>query len=141
MTRKPSGREPKVKAPKAPPSRFAPKAFLTGTPEATQRLCEALAAELANRFDRLLGTPWSDAATSIVTELRSSGHDLISLEDSDGFRRWEVVWYHPRGTFSLLLCFRPPTSVEVTWQTDGATFTARAWRCDPAALAPRRGTG
>lgn len=126
MTRRPADRDPKTKAPKAPPSRFAPKAFINGSPEARQQLCVELAAELANRFDRLVGTPWSDAAISIVGQLRASGHDLISLEDADGFRRWEAVWYHPRGTFSLLLCFRPPTSVEVTWQADDTTFTARA---------------
>jgi hypothetical protein len=126
MTRTRSDRDPKTKAAKAPPSRFAPKAFLAGSPETRQQLCVELAAELANRFERLVGTPWSDAASSIVGQLRASGHDLISLEDANGSRRWEAVWYHPRGTFSLLLCFRPPTSVEVTWQADDTTFTARA---------------
>jgi len=126
MTRKSRDRDPKTHAPKAPPSRFSPKAFLSGSPEARQQLCLELAAELANRFDRLRGTPWSDAAASIVAELRTSGHDLVSLEDADGFRRWEAVWYHPKGNFSLLLAFRPPASVEVTWQADDTTFTARA---------------
>ena len=126
MTRTRGDRDPKTKATKAAPSRFAPKAFLSGSPEAQQQLCIELAAELANRFDRLVGTPWSDAANSIVSQLRTSGHDLVSLEDADGSRRWEAVWYHPRGTFSLLLSFRPPTGVEVTWQADDTTFTARA---------------
>jgi len=126
MTRRSPDRDPKTHAQKAPPSPFAPKAFLAGSPETQQRLCVELAAELANRFDRLRGTPWSDAATSIVGQLRTSGHDLISIDDADGFRRWEAVWYHPRGTFSLLLGFRPPASVEVTWRADDTTFTARA---------------
>lgn len=111
---------------KPPTSRFAPSAFLSGSPEAVQKLCEELAAQAASRFADLTGTTWSTVGTSIVEQLRGSGHDLSSFDDAEGFQEWQATWHHPRGTFSLFLSFRAPTSVEVTWKTDDATFSARA---------------
>jgi len=61
-----------------------------GSSDAGQQRSVELAAELANRFDRLSGTPSSDAATSIVDQRRISGHDLISVGDADGFRCHDV---------------------------------------------------
>ena len=113
-------------APNEPPSRFAPKAFLAATPATVQGLCEALAAEAARRFVLATNTPWVAVATSIVADVRASGHDLVSLDDTGDVRQWQATWYHPRGTFSLSLSFRAPGSVEVTWQTSDATFVARA---------------
>jgi hypothetical protein len=113
-------------APKEPPSPFAPKAFLTGSPEAVQELCEQIATQAASRFADLTGTSWTAVATAIVAQLRASGHDLVSVDDSDELRQWQAVWYHPRGTFALILRFRPPASVEVLWQANDTTISARA---------------
>ena len=122
--RQPEG-EPRP-AEKEPPSPFAPKAFLTGSPAAVQQLCEQIATQAASGFADLTGTSWTTVAEAIVTQLRASGHDLVSVDDSDELRQWQAVWYHPRGTFALILRFRPPASVEVLWQTDDTTFSARA---------------
>ncbi len=124
MTRRPADQPPRTKA-AGVPSRFAPKAFLA-SPATVQALCNELATQSARRFADLPGIPWADVAASIVAEVRESGHDLISLDDSADHRQWQATWYHPLGTFSLLLSFRPPRSVEVTWQTDAATFSASA---------------
>jgi hypothetical protein len=124
MTRRDPARPPKAAA--APPSRFAPKAFLAASPAAAQELCEQLAADAARRLADLTGTTWTAVAKAIVAEVRASGHDLVSLDDTEELRQWQATWYHPRGTFSLLLSFRAPGSVEVTWQTDDATFSASA---------------
>jgi hypothetical protein len=126
MTRRDPNRPPRLKASSATPSRFAPKAFLAGSPQDVQRLCEALAAEAALRLADLTGTTWTAVATSIVADVRATGHDLIALDHTDELRQWQATWYHPRGTFSLLLSFRAPRHVEVTWQTDDATFSASA---------------
>ena len=117
-------RKPKQKEPKGAPSRFAPAAFLSGSPEAVQKLCEELAAQAAGSFADLTGTTWSTVGTSIVQQLRASGHDLMSFDDGEGLQEWQATWHHPRGTFSLFLSFRAPASVEVTWKTDDATFCA-----------------
>jgi len=126
MTRRSPDRPPKLKASSGPPSRFSPKAFLAATPATVQQLCQDLAGESSRRFVDLSGMPWAVVGQSIVADVRASGHDLISLDDSDGVRTWQATWYHPRGTFSLLLSFRFPRSVEVTWQADDAIFVARA---------------
>lgn len=119
-------RKPKSARDKPPPSRFAPAAFLSGSPEAVQQLCQDLATLSANRFADLTGTTWTQVATSIVDQLRATGHDLMSYEEGDGTQEWQATWHHPRGTFSLSLSFRAPTSVEVTWKADDAAFVARA---------------
>jgi hypothetical protein len=126
MTRRPPNRPPPAKSSSGPPSPFAPKAFLAASPALVQRLCEQLAAESARRFVDLTGTTWLAMATAIVSEVRASGHDLIPLDEEEGTRQWQATWYHPRGTFSLLLSFRAPRTVEVSWRTDDATFSARA---------------
>jgi len=119
-------RKPKAKKVKPPPSRFAPAAFLSGSPEAVQQLCQELAAQAASSFADLTGTTWSTVGNSIVNQLRASGHDLSSFDDAEGLQEWQATWHHPRGTFSLFLPFRAPASVEVTWKSDDATFSARA---------------
>ena len=126
MSRPPLKRPSKVKEPKRPPSRFAPAAFLKGAPDAVQELCQALADQLAKGFSDLTGTSWRTVASSLVDQLRSSGHDLSHVDDTDQIQAWQATWYHPRGTFSLLLSFRAPTSVEVTWKADDTIFTAKA---------------
>lgn len=126
MNRSTSKRRAKPKKIKLPPSRFAPAAFLSGSADAVQKLCEELATQAASRFADLTGTTWATVGTSIVEQLRASGHDLSSFDDAEGLQEWQATWHHPRGTFSLFLSFRAPTSVEVTWKTDDATFSARA---------------
>ena len=92
-----------------------------------QRLCEHLAAHAAIHFADVTGTTWAAVATLLIEQVRASGHDLIRVDDGDaeGFQRWQADWYHPRGNFSLLLGFRAPKDVEVSWRTDDATFTAQ----------------
>jgi hypothetical protein len=126
MSRLPPKRKSKTKEPRRPPSRFAPAAFLKSSPEAAQELCQALATQAAKGFSDLTGTSWRSVASSFVEQLRASGHDLSNVEDGEGLQEWQATWYHPRGTFSLVLSFRAPASVEVTWKTDDATFTASA---------------
>lgn len=119
-------RKPKLEKTKAPPSRFAPAAFLSGSPQAVQQLCEELATQAASRFADLTGTTWATVGHAIANQLRASGHDLSSFDESEGLQEWQATWHHPRGTFSLFLSFRAPASVEVTWKSDDATFSARA---------------
>jgi hypothetical protein len=116
----------KSKEAKGPPSRFAPAAFLSGSPAEVQALCEELAKQAASRFADLTGTTWAEVAAAIVAQLRASGHDLHNFDDGEGVSEWQATWHHPRATFSLFLCFRAPASVEVTWKADEATFSARA---------------
>ncbi len=123
--RPPPKRKSKVKEPKRPPSRYAPAAFLKGSPEVVRELCEELATIAADRFNDLTGTSWRSAGLSMAQQLRDAGHDLMSFDESDELQEWQATWHHPRGTFSLLLAFRAPTSVEITWRADDATITAR----------------
>lgn len=108
-----------------PASPFAPAAFLSGSPEAVQELCQAIATKSAKSFADLTGTTWDRVATSIVDQLRSTGHDFMSIEETDGVQEWRATWYHPRGVFSLFLSFHAPNSVEVTWKTEDREFVAR----------------
>jgi len=119
-------REKKSKEPKQPPSRFAPAAFLSGSSETVQHLCDELAALAAKRFNDLTGTTWERVGTAIASQLRAAGHDLMSFDEAADLQEWQATWHHPRGTFSLLLSFRAPSQVEVTWKSDDATYTARA---------------
>lgn len=125
MSPRPPKRKSKSDEPKQPPSRFAPSAFLTGSAEAVQQLCEELAQLAADRFGDLTGTTWQRAGFTIAQQLRAAGHDLTSFDESDELQEWHATWHHPRGTFSLLLSFRAPHEVEVTWRADELAFTAR----------------
>lgn len=118
-------REPKLKAAKGDPPRFAPSAFLKGSSEQVQQLCEDLATVAAKRFSDLTGTTWQSAGSTLAQQLRALGHDLVSIDESVDHQLWQATWHHPRGTFSLVLSFDAPCAVEVTWKTDDATFTAR----------------
>ena len=115
----------KSKSEAKPPSRFAPAAFLNGTPEAVQQLCDDLATLAAARFDDLTGTTWQRTGLAIAEQLRAVGHDLTSFDEAADFQEWQASWHHPRGSFVLSLSFRAPKSVEVTWTADDAVFTAR----------------
>jgi hypothetical protein len=117
-------RKPKPAPDKSAPSRFAPSAFIKGSAEQVQALCDELATIAADRFSDLTGTTWQRAGSDLAQQLRAAGHDLMNLEDDERLQEWQAVWHHPRGTFSLLLSFRAPYAVEVTWKTDDATFTA-----------------
>jgi hypothetical protein len=112
------------KPPKQPPPHFAPSAFLSGSAEAVQKLCDELATLAAERFSDLTGTTWQAVGTSLAEQLRAIGHDLTNFDESPELQEWQATFYHPRGTFSLLLAFRAPHSVEVTWRTDDWTYTA-----------------
>ncbi len=107
---------------KQPPSRFAPGAFLSASPEIAQALCDELANVAATRFKDLAGTTWDQVGTSLVEQLRASGHDLRNFDSGEGLQEWHASWHHPRGNFSLFLSFRAPSSVEVSWKTDDATY-------------------
>jgi hypothetical protein len=126
MSRPIPKRQTKSPKPKPAPSRFAPAAFLSASPEAVQRLCEELAKEAAARLAKRTETSWKTVGTSIVQQLRAAGHDLGNFEDSDELQEWEASWYHPKGTFSLFLSFRASGHVEVTWTADDVKFVARA---------------
>lgn len=119
-------RKEKPKKVKPPPSRFAPAAFLSASPEEVQRLCHDLATQAASRFADLTGTTWTEVGNAIAHQLRAAGHDLLSFDEADGLQEWQATWHHPRGTFSLFLSFRTPASVEVTWKSDDETISARA---------------
>ena len=118
-------RERKVKAAQGDPPRFAPSAFLKGSPAQVQQLCNDLATLAADRFRDTTGTTWAGVGTSLAQQLRAIGHDLMSIDDSDDHQEWVATWHHPRGTFSLVLSFQAPQAVAVTWKTDDAAFTAR----------------
>jgi hypothetical protein len=121
-------REPKrekLRAAKGDPPRFAPSAFLKGSKEQVQQLCDELATLAAERFSDLTGTTWPAVGTALAQQLRALGHDLMNIEESDERQEWLATWHHPRGTFSLLLSFQAPYAVEVTWKADDAVFTAR----------------
>ena len=118
-------RAPKLKAAKSDPPRFAPSAFLKGSSEQVQQLCDDLATLAAERFSDLTGTTWPDVGTALAQQLRALGHDLMSIDESDDHQEWQATWHHPRGTFSLLLSFQAPHAVAVTWKTDDVAYTAR----------------
>ncbi|MEI9953719.1 MAG: hypothetical protein WDO74_33245 [Pseudomonadota bacterium] len=120
-----SKRAPKVRTAPEPRSRFAPAAFLAGTPEEVQQLCEELADHAATRLAQLSGPSWARVGRALAAQLRALGHDLISLDESDDFQDWQARWHHPRGTFTLSLTFRLPHAVEVAWTIDDVTVAAR----------------
>lgn len=104
--------------------KFAPAAFLSGTPEQVQALCNDLAEVAAERFSDLTGTTWISVGQSLARQLRELGHDLMSFEDTPEHQEWQTTWHHPKGTFVFTLEFRAPFAATVTWQTDERTFTA-----------------
>jgi hypothetical protein len=104
--------------------KFAPAAFLSGTPEQVQTLCNDLAELAAERFSDLTGTTWVSVGQSLATQLRELGHDLMSFEDTPEHQEWQTTWHHPKGTFVFTLEFRAPYAATVTWKTDERTFTA-----------------
>ena len=117
--------KPKLRPVQGAPPRFAPSAFLKGSHEQVQQLCDDLAMLAAARFSDLTGTTWPAAGAALAQQLRALGHDLISIDESDVHQEWLATWHHPRGTFSLLLSFRAPHAVEVAWKTEDSAFTAR----------------
>jgi len=126
----PSGRanrKPPKKKPSSPEERpkFAPKAFLSGSPEQVQGLCNDLAELAAERFSDLTGTTWESVGKSLASQLRELGHDLIAFEETTEHQEWQTTWHHPKGTFVFTLEFRAPYAAAVTWKTDDRTFTAQ----------------
>ncbi|MES1189267.1 MAG: hypothetical protein ABUL60_35960 [Myxococcales bacterium] len=104
--------------------KFAPAAFLSGTPEQVQSLCNDLAELAAERFSDLTGTTWVSVGQALASQLRELGHDLMSFEDTPEHQEWQTTWHHPKGTFVFTLEFRAPYAATVTWKTDDRTFTA-----------------
>jgi hypothetical protein len=104
--------------------KFAPAAFLSGSPEQLQTLCNDLAELAAERFSDLTGTTWESVGQSLARQLRELGHDLMAFEDTPEHQEWQTTWHHPKGTFVFTLEFRAPYAATVTWKTDDATFTA-----------------
>ncbi|MGC4065702.1 MAG: hypothetical protein QM784_13850 [Polyangiaceae bacterium] len=126
MKRPPATRFVQPKKTKLTPSRFAPAAFRTASPEAVTRLCEALAKQAVRGFVELTGANRKSEGPPIVKELRASGHDLVCLEDTAELQQWQATLYHPQGTYSLFITFRAPRRVEVTWQADDVVTKAEA---------------
>jgi hypothetical protein len=120
-----SPRPKKKKPEKEPPSRFAPAKFLKGTTAEVQALCDELATLAAERFDDLTGTTWERTGRTLAQQLREAGHDLTCLDEDSELQDWHASWHHPRGTFSLMLSFRAPRAVEITWTADDMSYTAR----------------
>ncbi len=118
-------RKPKPEPEKRPPSRFAPSAFLSGSPEAVQALCQELAELAAERFQDLTGSTWQQVGEGVAAQLRSAGHDLSRFDESESLQEWQAHWHHPRGTFSLFLSFQAPSRVEVSWKTETQAFVGR----------------
>jgi hypothetical protein len=118
-------KKPKLRATKEDSSRFAPSAFLKGSPEQVQRRCDELATLAAERFSDLTGTNWREAGVTLAQQLGAVGHDLIDVDEADEHQEWQATWHHPRGTFSLTLSFHAPYAVAVTWRTDDGAYTAR----------------
>lgn len=118
-------KKPKKSRGDEPPARFAPAAFLSGSQAQVQALCDELADVAAARFSDLTGTSWERVGTTLAAQLRALGHDLTSFDESPELQEWQATWHHARGTFSLLLVFRAPTSVEVTWTADDTKLSAR----------------
>lgn len=114
-----------MKAAKGDAPRFAPSAFLKGSPEQVRQLCDELATLAAERFSDLTGTNWASAGATLAQQLRALGHDLMGIDESDEHQEWLATWHHPRGTFSLVLSFQAPYAVAVTWKTDDGSYTAR----------------
>src|SRR5690242_5839290 len=81
-------RGPKLKAAKGDPPRFAPSAFLKGSPEQVRQLCDELATLAAERFSDLIGINWSRVGTTLAQQLRAVGHDLIAIDESDEQQEW-----------------------------------------------------
>lgn len=104
--------------------KFAPKAFLSGSPEQVQALCNDLAEVAAERFSDLTGTTWVSVGQSLASQLRELGHDLTAFEDTPEHQEWQTTWHHPKGTFVFTLEFRAPYAATVTWKADDHTFTA-----------------
>jgi hypothetical protein len=90
-----------------------------------QALCDELADVAAARFSDLTGTSWERVGTTLAAQLRALGHDLTNFDESPELQEWQATWHHARGTFSLLLVFRAPNSVEVTWTADDTKLSAR----------------
>ncbi len=65
-----------------PRPKFAPAAFLSGSPEQVQTLCNDLAELAAERFSDLTGTTWVSTGQALASQLRALGHDLMSFEDT-----------------------------------------------------------
>lgn len=125
----PSGRanrKPPKKKPSSPEERpkFAPKAFISGTPEQVQGLCNDLAELAAERFSDLTGTDWDTVGRTLASQLRELGHDLTAFEETPEQQVWQTTWHHPKGMFVFTLEFRAPYAAQVTWQADDRTFTA-----------------
>jgi hypothetical protein len=125
MPARPPKRAPNAKAATREPPRFAPSAFLKGSPEQVRQLCDDLATLAAERFSDLTGTSWRSVGETLASQLRALGHDLIGVEEADEQQEWVATWHHPRGTFSLVLSFQAPYAVAVSWKADDGSYTAR----------------
>jgi hypothetical protein len=79
-------RKRKAKSAPEKSQRFAPSAFLKGTPEQVRALCDELATLAAERFSDLTGTTWRDAGFALARQLRELGHDLSSFDEVMSFR-------------------------------------------------------
>ena len=67
----------KLRAAKGDPPRFAPSAFLKGSKEQVQQLCDELATLAAERFSDLTGTTWPAVGTALAQQLRALGHENL----------------------------------------------------------------
>jgi hypothetical protein len=84
--------------------KYAKQAFISVDNNTREQLCFALSKELSGR---VTGTAsFHTAVRNVVADLRSVGHDLWSLDESDDFEVWGPNYASPSGpgvviTFSV----------------------------------------
>lgn len=95
--------------------RFSRPHFEQADGAALEALCQELARFLSESFTA--ASDWSEAGYDLIKRLIAVGHDLASFDDdSPHFQAWCGNWLRPNVGGELILEFRAPSEVVVTWK-------------------------
>jgi hypothetical protein len=110
--------------------RFSREAFDRADQAGLDKLCSDLAERLSELFAK--APDWTQAAYSIVQELRRIGHDLWSFDDdSPDSQAWCGSWAEPQTSGELILEFETPSEVGVSWRAEDSRVASARWPQEP----------
>ncbi|MCU1282270.1 MAG: hypothetical protein JWM53_5816 [bacterium] len=91
--------------------------FREATDSQRTALCGELAVVISGRLRE--AAKFHDGVMRVVSELRTAGHDLWSLDEDDDFEVWGPNYATPTGP-GIVITFRANAPSQVNWSTTPA---------------------
>lgn len=94
---------------------FSKKTFLLADPQKRMKLTSSLSQVLTEGINE--EKDFHEQIIELVSVLRSQGHDLWSIDESEDFEVWGPNYVEPSGP-GLVITFTRPNEVDVEWSEE-----------------------